>query len=232
LHAVMGLALADRAAHERFLSRAARIKAEAGVQDDAPVTEQDLSELPEPMARFMRFSGVLGKRRIGSLRLRYSGRFKPSTNKPWMPVRGEYFRPSLMWYGKVRRVPGINVMGVRFVCRRQWTDADESAVHTVVDDRFRQVSQSAFGRCVAELTMAPTFFLDRSRVRCAQTGNDQVCCTVTDGQYSTEADFFINPDGSPHRVVVLRYFDRGGSEATLERFTGKALIQRASAAEC
>ena len=38
--AVMGLALADRAAHERFLSRAARIKAEAGVQDDAPVTER------------------------------------------------------------------------------------------------------------------------------------------------------------------------------------------------
>jgi hypothetical protein len=44
---------------------------------------------------------------------------------------------------------------------------------------------------------------------------------VTDGEHSTDADFFINPDGSLDRVVVMRYFDRGGGKATLERFTGK-----------
>jgi hypothetical protein len=160
--AVMGLALADRAAHERFLSRAARIKAEAGVQDDAPVTEQDLGELPEPMALFMRFSGVLGKKRIGSLRLRHSGRFKPGANRLWMPIRGEYFlttrSPSFMSYGKVRLVPGITVVAFDSYadgCGRMLVKA--LSVCTIVDDRSRQVSQSTFGRCVAELTMAPTW---------------------------------------------------------------------------
>jgi hypothetical protein len=96
------------------------------------------------------------------------------------------------------------------------------SVFTIVDAQSGQISFSAFGRCIAELTiMAPTFFLDRSRVRFVQTGSDQVRCTVTDGEFSTDADFFVNADGSLERVVVMRYFDRGDGKATPEQFTGK-----------
>lgn len=223
---VLASQLAEKAAYDDFLGTAARVQAEAGVQDDAVVTEEDLRGLPEPMARYMRFSGALGKKRISSLRLVHSGRFKPGANKPWMPIHGEYSittkRPSFAWYGKVRLVPGISLVAFdsyAFGSGRMLVKA--MSVFTIIDDRSRQLSQSAFGRCVAELTMTPSFFLDRGRVRCVQTGNDQVRCTVTDGEYSTDADFFINPDGSLDRVEVMRYFDRGGGNATLERFTGK-----------
>ena len=47
-------------------------------------------------------------------------------------------------------------------------------------------------------------------------------CTVTDGEFSTDADLCFNPDGSLDRVMVMRYFDRGDGKATLERFTGIA----------
>jgi hypothetical protein len=56
-----GVAWAQKAAHDAFLDNAARVKAAAGVQEDTPVTEADLRDLPEPMVRYLRFSGALGK---------------------------------------------------------------------------------------------------------------------------------------------------------------------------
>jgi len=223
---IAGFAAAQITLHKDFVISAAGYKAAAGMQDDTPVREDDLRELPEPMARYLRFSGVVGKRRISAVHLFHSGRFKPGADRAWRSIDGEYFittkKPSFFWYGKVNVAPGISFIALdsyaggsgRMVVKLM-------SVFRIVDDRSRQVSASAFGRAVAELTMAPTFFLDRTRVRCARAGSDQVRCTVTDGDFSTHADLFVNDDGSMNRIELMRYFDRGNGKATLERFTGK-----------
>ncbi len=221
-----GLAWADKTFRRAFRQRAAGLRAEAGSPSDVPVTEAELQEIPEPMARYIRFSGAVGKKRISALHLRHSGRFKIAAAKPWMPICGEYFitatKPSFAWYGRLRVAPGVHVAAVdsyggghgRMLVKAM-------SLFRIADDQSDQVSRSAFGRCIAELTMAPTFFLDRQYVRCTQTGRDQVRCTVTDGELSTDAELFINDDGSLDRVVVMRYFDRGRGRTTLEPFTGK-----------
>jgi hypothetical protein len=223
---IAGFAQSQNALHRNFLTGAARFKAAAGVHEDAVVTEEDLRELPEPMARHMRYSGALCKKRISAVHLFHSGQFKPGANRPWMRIHGEYFittkKPSFFWYGKVNVMPGISLVALdSYADRRGRMLVKLMSVFPVVDDRTPQVTASAFGRCVAEFTMAPTFFLDRSRVRCTQTGNDQVRCNVTDGEFSIDADLLVNSDGSLDRIVLMRYFDRGGGRATLERFTGK-----------
>ena len=228
---VVALAWAERSAHARFAADAARVRTAAGVHDGAVVTEQDLRDLPEPMARYLRFSGSLGRKRISDLHCRHSGRFRPGTAMPWLPIRGEYFmttkRPSFMWYGRIGVGPGISITAFdSYASEHARMLVRALSLFTIVDDRSRNVVQSAFGRCVAELTMAPTFFLDRSRVRCVQTGPNQARCTVTDGTNSADAEFFINPDGSLDRVVVMRCFDRGGGRTTLERFTARCSEQK------
>ena len=124
--------------------------------------------------------------------------------------------------GRFKPGPGISVVAADSYAKGRGRMLIKAmALLTSVDDTSAQVSQSAFGRCVAELTMTPTFFLDREYVRCTQTANNQVHCSIADGACSTEADLVINEDGSLDRIVVMRYFDRGGGGATLERFTGK-----------
>jgi hypothetical protein len=221
----VGLWAADRASYDAFRARAARIRA-AAVDDREPVTEEDLRDVPEPLARHLRFSGAVGQKRITAVHVRHSGRFKPGAGQPWMRIRGEYFittkPPSFTWHGKIGAV-GINVVAVdSYADGRGRMQVKLLSLLPIVDTQSEQVSQSAFGRCIAELTMAPTFFLNRDRVRCTELGPDQVRCRVTDGRFSTDADLYINPDGSLDRVVVMRHFDRGGGKTTLERFTGKA----------
>jgi uncharacterized protein DUF6544 len=222
-----GLTLARKSFRSKFLESAARFKAASGAQDDAPVTEDDLRGLPEPMARHLRFAGALGKKRISALHLVHSGQFKTGANKAWLPILGEYFittkKPSFAWFGRVRVAPGVDVVAFdSYFDGSGRMIVKAVSLFPIVDDHSAQVCQSAFGRCVAELTMAPTFFLDHGRVRCSQTGPDQVSCTVTDDRFSTDAELFINPDGSLDRVVVMRHFDRGGGKTSLERFTGKS----------
>jgi hypothetical protein len=224
--AIGGFAAAQQTLHKDFVISAAQFKAAAGMQDDTPVTEEDLRNLPEPMARYLRFSSVLGRKRISAVHLVHSGRFRPGADRAWMSIDGEYFlttkKPSFHCLRQSQHCPGISFVALdsyaggsgRMVVKLM-------SVFRIVDDRSRQVSASAFGRAVAELTMAPTFFLDRTRVRCAKAGSDQVRCTVTDGDFSTHADLFVNDDGSLNRIELMRYFDRGNGKATLERFTGK-----------
>ena len=149
-----------------------------------------------------------------------------------MPITGEYSittrKPSFSWYGKIRMAPGLSVVAFDSYFDGQGRMLVKAlSAFTIADDQSREVDLSAFGRCVAEMTLAPTFFLDRSFVSCSENGRDQLKCHVADGHFATDADLFVNPDGSLAKIVVQRYFDRGAGKATLARFTGQGSDPRA-----
>jgi hypothetical protein len=50
------------------------------------VTEDDLSGLPEPAARYQRAMGVVGRPRTRSFRAHVAGRFRLGPGRPWMPL--------------------------------------------------------------------------------------------------------------------------------------------------
>jgi hypothetical protein len=52
------------------------------------VTEDDLADLPDPVAAYVRQSGALGQPRVGNFHAHISGRIRGGTTKPWMPFRG------------------------------------------------------------------------------------------------------------------------------------------------
>lgn len=220
------LKVSERAFYNSFLRRSLEIRGESGKQADALVTEKDLEGLPEPAVRYLRSSGVIGNKRISSAHLKHSGSFKTGAGRPFLPVTGEYFittkKPSFTWYGRLNMFPGVPVVAFDsyFNGKGRMLVKLLSAI-TVVDARSKETDHSAFGRCVAEMAMVPTFFLDRELIRWEQTGKDSVRCTVADAGFSTEAELYVNPDGSLDKTVVMRYFDRGGGKATLEKFTGR-----------
>ncbi|HEY6100041.1 MAG TPA: DUF6544 family protein [Anaeromyxobacter sp.] len=225
--AVVFLAAVDVSFHRGFVRDAEQVRGRAGVQPDAPVTEEDLRAVPEPVARWVRWSGAVGKKRISALRVLHNGRLRTGGDRPWMPIHGEYLittrKPSFQWYGKAKVAPAVSVAAVDSYFEGEGhTVVKALSAFPVVDASSSDVGESAFGRCIAELSLAPTFFLDRELVWCERSGPDSASCTVADGRFSADAELFVNRDGSLDRVVVMRRFDRGGGRSTLERFTGKS----------
>jgi Family of unknown function (DUF6544) len=53
------------------------------------ITDADLASLPEPVARYVRWSGAVGKEQITSFRALIHGRIRSATDGPWMCFTGE-----------------------------------------------------------------------------------------------------------------------------------------------
>jgi hypothetical protein len=57
----------------------------SGAASAPVITEADLAQLPAPVQRYLRVTGVLGQPRAKSFRLRFKGRMRAAPREPWMP---------------------------------------------------------------------------------------------------------------------------------------------------
>jgi hypothetical protein len=80
--------------------------------DYAPLpATTDIPSNPEPVSRYL--SWTIGKNTdpVGSVRIRYSGRFRYGKTGRWMKMRGEAIfslaTPGYVWHAKITYVPGI-----------------------------------------------------------------------------------------------------------------------------
>jgi hypothetical protein len=218
-------AVAGRRFYSSFARQAREVRGWAGKQDEAPVSEEELKRLPEAVARYMRFSGVVGKKKISFMRLRHAGTFRPGAKRPFLPIRGEYYlttkKPSFCWYGRISLLPGLTVAACdSYADGRGRMRVKAMSLFRIADARSPEVGMSGFGRCVAEMTLAPSFFLDGSRVAWTRSDAASADCLVSDSGLSTRARLFFHPDGALARIEVERFYDRGGGRGTIETFSG------------
>jgi hypothetical protein len=55
------------------------------------VTEADLNHLPDPVQRYLRITGAVGRPRIRNFRAVFTGEFRNGLKSPWMTFRSEQF---------------------------------------------------------------------------------------------------------------------------------------------
>jgi hypothetical protein len=79
------------------------------------LAEADLAGLPEPVRRWLRAAGVVGKVRPATVRLRQEGEFRTGEDRRWMPFRAEqYFTtdpPGFVWSVRMRVAPFVSITG-------------------------------------------------------------------------------------------------------------------------
>jgi len=212
--------------YNKFRKQANQIIIEAGRQDLNLITEEDLATLPLPIARYIRFLGLVGLTKISTMRIVHSGSFKPGVNKKFMHVKGEYSlttkKPSFSWFGKVAMVPGLtfSAFDSYFNGHGRMT-VKLLSTFKIVDVDSKEIGLSAFGRCVAEMTLVPSFFLDNEKVKWLSYDSLKVECQITDLDLITNAQLYFNKNGSLDKIVVDRYFDRDNGKTILEKFTAK-----------
>ena len=70
------------------------------------VTPEMLQQLPEPVQRYMNWTGVVGKPWTRTAYVRQSGRFRQGFDKPWMPMAAEQVftvdPPGMVWQARFK----------------------------------------------------------------------------------------------------------------------------------
>ena len=128
------------------------------------ITAEMLQDLPEPVQRYLAFSGVIGKPWIDTVRLRQSGRFRQSANQSWMPVTAEQTfttkPPGFVWKARFM-MAGLPLMSARDAYQdgHGHMYGKMAGLLTLFDARGPQIDQGTLLRYLGEMVWFPTAFL-------------------------------------------------------------------------
>jgi hypothetical protein len=112
LSAAIGI---ERVSQQREIDREIDALLATAPSSVAPsITEADLTDLPEPVQRWMRWSGVVGNEGVGVVRLKQQGRFQLEGRGSFPFEADQYFitqRPAFLWRVSMQMFPLVKVYG-------------------------------------------------------------------------------------------------------------------------
>ncbi len=86
-----------------------------GAAETEILTENDISGLPEPVQKYLKYTGVIGKEKVKNFRLLGEGEFKTGKDKSWVKAKAEQYNfidnPRRIYYMKLS-MSGLPVVGL------------------------------------------------------------------------------------------------------------------------
>ena len=199
----------DRGLVAAFHDRVAAADLGTGPGDEAPITEADVAGLDEPVERYLRFMGVIGRPRAWSFTARFAGRFRLHPRIPWLAAEALQYDSLLPGPDGRDRAARVFTMRLRFarvvsmLGHDTYLDGRGRMVGTLAG-RVRVVDGSGPEFDVGELStwlndvllLAPSMLL-RTDVTWRALDSDRFEVTLTDSGHTVRAQVTIDGQGAP-----------------------------------
>jgi Family of unknown function (DUF6544) len=208
--ATVGAEVAGHRAFARLVRRDVQaLHARASPGRAGVVTEEMLADLPDPVRRYLRYAGVVGRPFPGTIRLRQKGRMRPGPGQPWMPLDAEEHYsvqpPGFVWAGVLRAGP-LAVARARDMYAEGTGRmlVKVASLWPVVDASGAQVDRNGMTRYLSEMIWFPAAFLaDNICFQAVDDSSAQV--TLTDHDRTATGTLFIDQQGRLTGFVAQRY---------------------------
>lgn len=178
------------------------------------ITEADLAGLPEPVQRYLRHTGVVGKEAITSVRLEQTGVLRQAPDAAWQRLRAvEYFSvnpPAFVWLGEVSAGP-LRLVAARdsYLDGRGRMLIRMLGLRTLGDAQGEEMDYSSLVRFLNEMMWFPTAYLnDNVSWEAIDAGSARV--TIRDGERSASAVLHFDASGEMTNFVGERYHEVDG----------------------
>jgi hypothetical protein len=132
----------------------------------AVLTDGDLGDLPDPVARYIRRSGAIGRPRVSNFHARMHGRIRSGADAGWMSFRGEQLNtygtePSRLFF-IVARMKGVPIdVFHSFIGAEATMRATALSIVTIVDQRGPELARSETVTILNDAcVMAPAALVD------------------------------------------------------------------------
>lgn len=173
------------------------------------ITEADLVHLPEPVQRYLRFAGVIGKEKVQTVRLKQKGFIRLAPDQPWRPIEAEEYYtvnpPAFVWYANMQLAPGITVDGRDMYRQGQGHMLMKPlSLFAVVDAQGEAMDQGALMRYFNEIMWFPTAYLSDS-IEWESIDDRSARATMTADGQSVSAVFHFDEQDQLVDFVAERY---------------------------
>jgi len=174
-----------------------------------------LEGLPEPVQRYLNFTGIVGQPWIQKVRLKQRGSFRTGADQPWMPMTAEEFYtvdpPTLTWNARFKLF-GLPLLRARDHYENGWGHmyGRLAGLYTIFDVRGEEINQATMMRYLNEIMWFPTAFLAKT-IRWESIDDDSARVIFTDVDKNVSAVMHFDGDGRPVNFTCQRYRDMGGT---------------------
>ena len=133
------------------------------------ISEAMLDGLPEPVQRYLRYTGVIGKPFVRRVHLRQKGRMHLASGTPWVPVKAEQWYsvrpPGFVWYATLHigPVPIVRARDMYLTGEGRMLIKAASLV-TVADAKGKEFDQGEMVRYLSEMIWFPSAFSGGQRL--------------------------------------------------------------------
>lgn len=163
------------------------------------VTEPMLAELPEPVSRYLRYTGVVGTPMVRTAHLRQRGRMLLAPGQPWIPLTAQQWYttdpPGFVWDGTLR-VASLPVVRARDTYRDGHGAMliKAASLVTVQDATGAEMDHSSLVRYLSEVMWFPAAFLG-ANITFQPVDQTSAQVTVTDRGRKVTATLLFDRQG-------------------------------------
>lgn len=173
-----------------------------------PVSDADLTELPEPVQRWLRYAGVVGTPRPVVVRLKQEGELRLG-DKGWIPFTAEqYYRldpPGFIWEANATMSPLLTIVGRdSFVDGRGSIDMRLLGVVPVAKQSGPDLDRGALMRYLNEIMFFPAGAIS-PYITWERIDTSSARATLNDRGLSATATFVFDDQGRLTTMVAERY---------------------------
>jgi hypothetical protein len=173
------------------------------------INEAMLDRLPEPVQRYLRYTGVIGKPFVRRVHLRQSGRMLLANGTPWIPLKAEQWysvrRPGFVWSATLHIGP-IPIVRARDMYRIGEGSMliKAASLVTVADAKGKEIDQGEMVRYLSEMIWFPSTFLE-DNVSFEAVDARSARVILTDGGRKATGTLFFDSEGRLTEFVARRY---------------------------
>jgi hypothetical protein len=173
------------------------------------VTEEMLEDLPQPVQRYLDYTGVVGKPLVDSVHLKQIGRFRQGLDRPWMPMVAEQTYttnpPGFVWNARFK-FAGLPLLRARdkYEGGHGHMFGKLAGLFTVFDVRGEELDQGTMVRYLSEMIWFPSAFLGEN-ISWNRLDDHSAQVTFTDYEKSVSAQMYFDETGKLTNFTADRY---------------------------
>jgi hypothetical protein len=183
--------------------------AQASTSGAGVVTEEMLAGLPEPVRRYLTYTGIVGKPLVRTVYLRQQGKMRPGPGQPWIPLAAEEYYsvrpPGFVWDGTMHLGP-LPIGRARdiYLHGKGHMLVKAASLFTVVDAKGQEMDQGSMMRYLSEMIWFPSAFLG-DNVSFEAVDESSVRVTLTDHGRTATASMYFDRQGRLADFMAKRY---------------------------
>ena len=188
---------------------------------NTPITFDEIKSLPQPVQRYLKYSGIIGRERIINAKIHFEGEFKMNKKSDWKKVNGVFFDniPELtrIFYMKMS-IMGIPIVGKDiYINGKGCMKGKVMSLFTIFNESGMQFDIGELVTLLNDFIFLPSAFLDK-RIIWNVIDDNSAKATLKDHGNEVSAVFYFNETGQITNFITIDRFAESEDPNSKEKY--------------